>query len=293
MSNTNLPELKLDNNKHTLIIKAGLTGSGKSEIPKWLCENYKIIGDKESYTDIVIDDIVEQNDKYKSMINCILELYNITEKSSNAEIQNFIDNELVKQYCCSAYFTVRKNSMYNCNKNEMEIMTNACEYEGKSVTCDFYNDTLISDAIKKKSDIVLETTGEWSIDWLFNTNNNPHIPTDEYNVLYVYSIVEFNELVKRNQGRTIGQIKKYLENREKNPAFRLTDTTAKTFKEKYINIINNLEKLLSSHNQVLIYDNSGERNKQKLCRNNLDNIKKIINLPKNKNEDQNVGCIIV
>ena len=112
----------INKTKPFLIIKSGPTGSGKSKIENWLCENFKIICEEENNCVISIDEIVEQNTYYKNKINDILEQNNITKYSSDDDINKFIVNPDVKSEFCKAYFTTRNNNIKMCVKDDDTVL---------------------------------------------------------------------------------------------------------------------------------------------------------------------------
>lgn len=284
-SNNTDPPLIYDKSKPVLIIKAGPTGCGKSSIPKWLCESYSIVC--QDYVNISIDDVVEENIKYKEYVNDTFTKHSITEKSSNDDLQVFVNNDNVKKDFCDAYHLVRMNTTTRCDGDDTKYNINACGNGTIKETCDDYLDKLIRESANNKKNIVLETTGEYPVDWLFvydKQNNPPFIIKDNYNIIYVYSVVDLDTLLERNKNRSIKQIKDYFENKKNAP--RVTDTNPEKFIKKYKNILKRIKELLDNKENLIVYNNSSCPGSQ--VKMTIEEINEFINkiLQKNRREKE-------
>ena len=246
--------------KPYLIVTLGPTGSGKSLLIE---HTISYLGLNPTYTKILIDDLVENNPKYKKKVLSIIhEVFKECQKEgkfcqdikctkcdTSSYYQNPTKNLLDKFQ--TAYYTTRKEA--NC-------------VIGSTLNCDDQNDLILKNAIKNNDNIIFETTGGYIPSWLISS---PYI-TSKYQILFSYSIVSFNELIRRNTGRTIKSIDDFLVNRS-NPAPRLPDIEYNSFRSRVITIKNTLlrlynkcilsyeEKLCGKEriDRLLIFNNSG------------------------------------
>lgn len=202
-----------------LIIVSGPTGSGKGSAPEKI---QTLLNLNKKHTKIVIDDIIENNKHYKKGINKYLNSKNINtllNNISNEDITFF--NEL--------YFETRKK--INCKNNNKEYKS-----------CDELNDEILDNAFNKSQNIVFETTGQIWSNWIFDMYAE-HIKKYNYQIIFVYSIVNICELLDRNKNRTIKSFKKFIKN-NKNPAPRLPDIRFNKYKKNLKEIV----KMFKKHN---------------------------------------------
>lgn len=199
--------------KPSIIFTNGPTGSGKSSLlAKTLELIYKT--QKPTFESFLIDDYVEQSETYKNKVKDIIRDFNCGQPSETCNLEN--PSQTLLSAFASAYFEVRNKGP--CNKPPVT-----------SLSCkDVYNDDLMN-AIKQNKNILIETTGKKiPLDYLQKllplTNEN-------YNVIFVYSIVNFEELMKRNKSRAKNQMKAFIDSNYADPAPRLPDISPEAFKQ--------------------------------------------------------------
>lgn len=164
----------------------------------------------------MIDDIIEAHPNYKALVKKIIK----TVKKGCKNRIECITSKYIKpddkllQLFDDAYFSTRKNYR-PCNS----------EYIENNYNCDELNDRYLTDAIRKKENIVFETQGMSIPFWLFE------FVKEEYDIIFSYSLVEFDTLLKRNIDRLLLSIEKF-NNDDTNPAPRLPDINIDKFSEK-------------------------------------------------------------
>lgn len=247
--------------KPYLIVTLGPPGSGKSSVLINQTINY--LGLNRNYVKIIIDDLIENNPRYKKKIlsiidNVFKECQNEGKfcqdiKCTNCDTSSYYQNptnKLLDKFK-TAYFSTRKNT--NC-------------VIGSTLNCDDQNDLILKNAIKNNDNIVFETTGRYIPSWLLSSE---YIKS-KYQILFSYSIVNFNELKKRNTKRALISINNFVVNRS-NPAPRLPYIEYNSFRSMVITIKNTLlqlynkcilsyeEKLCGKEriDRLLIFNNSG------------------------------------
>lgn len=238
-----------------IIVTLGPTGAGKSTL---IGKTIAYLELDKNYTKILVDDLVENNDKYKSRVReIILSLEKRCKtKNKNCDISNYYlnpDEELITAFN-TAYYDVRQG--------------NGCLPES-NLTCDTQNDALLKRAIADNKNIVLELTGQTIPNWLLKA---PFI-TAGYNVIFSYVLVKFDILLVRNTQRTLNSVKKFMNNNIGSvPGPRLPEIRLTKFKEIVYSIKSTLLDLYSSciksHtpekcgstriNRLLIFDNNGK-----------------------------------
>ena len=207
-----------------IIFTAGPTGSGKSRLIKYALELlYKTRPDFKTF---LIDDYVENSNIYKQEINKIIRDFGCdqtTDLNTMCDLLNPSD-ELLQAFEV-AYFTARKHAP--CNNDDPTDMKN-CEDIFK---IDWQT------AVDNNENIAIETTGKKiPLDYL------KYQGLRDYNIVFVYSIVSFDELIKRNKTRALTGVNTFLANNT-TPAPRLPNITIDNFIENTTNIINTLLKL--------------------------------------------------
>lgn len=227
-----------------LILTLGPTGSGKGSLPgkviNYLFTNPrsntntntnantnnntsdKIKLFKQSFKKVIVDDLVESNESYYNLIKNFLHPYLKKHDSENKEtkIQNVIKEILNDEninrtinFFNSAYFTSRKMPFCLNEKNKLaleeELKNNSVGSEiDQSNDCDSINDKKLEKYLKKRENIILESTGERFPDWLFDIYKDQ---IKEYNIIMCWSIVHFDTLIERNIGRFKQNLEKFID----------------------------------------------------------------------------------
>lgn len=217
-----------------IIIAGGPTGSGKTGLINKVI-NYLNL--EKSYEKILIDDLIENNKKYKETILNIIR-----------EIQEKCKKEK-KKYNTNTYFKdpnyeliTKFNDAYYLSKYEPN-----CTNDSK-FNCNDLHDSLLQKAFSEKKNIVFETTSGYIPKWLLNSEpftkhyekyeEIPYIHNTKnpYKIIFAYSIVPFNELIKRNIFRTIESIDLFLKDSVNSLGPRLPNIEESYFKKVVSNI---------------------------------------------------------
>lgn len=241
------------------IITSGATGSGKTKL---ITETLKHLSLDENspVTKILIDDLVENDKKYKEKIKEIIvqidkdcgnkcegkdESYK-TQCIIDCEKKKFTNNADDKLYksFSNAYSGARYN--YGCNK-----------VKASNLSCEDINDKKLKDIKNepKPKIVVFESTGQYIPKWLLT--NIEYIPLD-YTVVFAYSIVTIDNLIERNKFRAYKSIVEF-KNNESKPAPRLPDVSKKTF----TGIVNTIKSTLIHLYENCIKNNSEDIDKIK------------------------------
>ena len=180
------------NKQKYFIITAGPTGSGKSSLIIETLKQLKI--ENEPYEKILVDDLVENDDKYKDRVNKIIsdteeECYYDINKLSCEKNKYENPNQKLLDAFKNAYFTTRQEP--GCLNNQ----------ENKS--CDVINDDKIKNT--KNKHIIFEFTGSYIPTWLLNLNWI-HV---NYKIIFTYSLVHLNKLIERNKSRAFKAIEEF------------------------------------------------------------------------------------
>lgn len=229
---------QFENKIHYLIITVGPTGSGKSNLINKTTSMLKI----NNYVKILIDDLIENDQTYKEKIieiiktvkeNCENENINCTE-NCDSEIKKCIE----KRYSNPDIKLIADfNETYYASRKGESCMNI------KDVSCDELNDFKIKNTVSNKKNIVLEITGEIMPNWLFDYKFIP----ENYQVILSYSLVNFDNLIARNESRLYDNIKKFEENYY-SPTPRLPEIRKDEFLNKCKIIKDNLIKLYECNN---------------------------------------------
>ena len=229
------------NEQKYFIITAGPTGSGKTSLIIETLKQLKI--ENEPYEKILVDDLVENDDKYKNRVNKIISdteeecIYDTNKLSCEKNKYENPSKELLDKFK-NAYFTTRQEP--------------GCLYNKENDTCDIINDKKIKNTSAKH--IIFEFTGSYIPTWLLNLN---WIHAN-YKIIFTYSLVHLNKLIARNKSRAFKAIEEFKNDTTK-PAPRLPDISINTFQPIVNSIKNTLIKLY--HNCIKSYDvkTCGER----------------------------------
>jgi hypothetical protein len=271
----------------TLIITAGSTGSGKTKL---IDKTTNYIGKEPGiFKQILIDDIVENNPYYKAeVLNIINKVCPPTSgieerKACLTEKFNTPTTELFDKFK-KAYFATRTGE--NCvNPDKPDKPSGSGEQDeikpdgDNKMICNQLNDTLLKKSFEKNENIVLETTGQYIPSWvLTNTEEEKWVPGN-YEVVFSYSLVNVNNLIKRNKSRALTSVLKFLED-QTNPAPRLPDVSKEAIETNVKKMIDNLITLYEvcinntdtntdtcgnkKIDQLLIFDNNDNNDEMKL-----------------------------
>ena len=251
----------------SIIFTNGPTGSGKSGLLVKTIELMYYTKNIEplNFQSFLIDDYVENSDAYKSKVKDIITNFDCNNPSSTTCNLENPSPELLQAFS-KAYFKVRRDGPCYPEPKEQK----GCK--------DFLDDDLTK-AITSKQNIIIETTGKKIpseyLDKLISITN-----LADYNIIFVYSLVSFEDLKIRNKSRARNGIKSFIGSEYANPAPRLPDISDVAFK----NVTNNIERTLitlrnicmrcgnpnketcgeinSGRNFILlIYDNNEQRSK--------------------------------
>ena len=235
-----------------LIITAGNTGSGKTSLIK---ETLRYLGiDDQPYVKILIDDLVENDCKYKIMviqiINKIIELSR-NERKTEREYYTEPSDELYEAFS-NSYFKVR---------NEPGCL-------GTELSCDDLNNKNLNEAIRDRKNIIFEFTGQYIPTWLLKLE----MLGDIYNVVFSCSVVNLKNLLERNTSRAFTAVQDFKEDYGK-PAPRLPNVS----RPKLISNVSQFKRILNQIysncitsysveicgskriNKLLVFDNNGSR----------------------------------
>ena len=190
------------------IITAGATGSGKTGL---IFETAKQLGlelKDGNYAKILVDDLVETDPKYKAKIDEILMKIELAceeerecegreecegvEKCEKTKLEN-PTQELLKEFG-SAYFDTRRAK--GCGLEEADPNVGSCDEK---------NDANLEAATKNRKHVIFEFTGGYIPTWLLDEK---YIPQG-YTIVLSYTLVNIEELIKRNTSRAYSAVKEY------------------------------------------------------------------------------------
>jgi Cdc6-like AAA superfamily ATPase len=178
----------------TLVITCGATGAGKTRLSQLVLKRLNI-GDYEYFG---IDDLITTSTEYKQKVNQILKKY----CSKSLQTCFVRSNKNLMMEMERAYFSTRREPNKDCVKS-----------------CDELLEERLRSAFLEKRNILFESTCGSFPSWLLSTDWTPSI----YNIVFAYSLVTSSELIERNKNRSANQLKKYLEDVNKNPAPRFVN----------------------------------------------------------------------
>lgn len=275
-------------NKSLFVLSCGPTGStdsGKSNVKKI----FECIYNKK-FNEILVDDLVENDPLYLSIISTInlhYDLDSIIEKLNQIKLVLEDNPSLIKNY--EKIFIELKKNEYYCNtllnneddKNECDKInyikkiideyTNAYFYTRKNgciydntyelykqlfpeYDCNKLNDSKLYEALFKKNNIVLESTCNSDISWLFTLFQNKYM-NDNYELHIVFVFLNKNELIQRI-------INRYTNSKKRLPNFLNVINIYEDIYKKFIELKNTDNKnfilhLLDTNNlsNIIHYDN--------------------------------------
>jgi energy-coupling factor transporter ATP-binding protein EcfA2 len=217
---------KFDIKKPVIVFTAGSTGSGKSTL---LNKIIKLLYKTETpiFESFLIDNYVENSNAYKQKVDKIIEDFKCNEeKSDTCDLEN--PSKQLLDVFSESYINVRTDGPCFDPPEEAK----GCKHF-------YWHDW--QEAIKQNKNILIETTGRgiplgYLKDLLKITSLN------DYNVVFCYSIVSFDEVIKRNKSRARHQMNTYIQDKSKS-APRLPDISEVAFKESTRNMIDTLNTL--------------------------------------------------
>jgi len=222
-----------DNRNPYLFIVAGPTGSGKSSLTDKI---KKYLGLKDEKTaEVVIDNLVEKNPGYKKAVIDIIEknCHDVALCDKLKRKINELDQGLLNEFK-KAYFAGRRSQ--DCKTGEDLKMVKGPRgpvpiEEQKDRSCSAMNNAILAEGLRNSYDIIFETTGMgWPV-WLFRDNKKA-LTNNNYSIVMAWSLTSIKELIKRNQGRALVDMIKFIKATKKNEissAPRLPDVSTKTY----------------------------------------------------------------
>ena len=204
-----------DPNRPTLLIVAGPTGSGKGSLPDKVFE-YLNIDKSNGMEKILIDNIVENNTRYKNKVIDIIQKKCSGIPTLCDDLQTSItalDPELIDSFA-AAYSDVRfKGDCQSGHTTSRVTSKPAPNHLRPYVTCNNVNDQKLLYALQQKKNIVFETTGEYHSGWIF-TGESPRlydfINDGNYKIIMAWSLTHVDELIKRNKGRALNDMRVFI-----------------------------------------------------------------------------------
>jgi len=228
-----------------IIVTNGPTGSGKSVLMKKVIKHY---GLEKEYRTFLIDDLIESNEWYKQSIDLL-----IVEECKSRDLcpalkerLNHPDSEFYEKFS-SLYYKYRgKTNEKWCNN--------------KTTTCNDFLDHLLEESIRRRDNIVFETVGTYYAKWLIDKLHG-------YKVYFAFTILDFDENIRRNNMRAVTQMRKYIHDRTTN-APRLPDVSvdhlSKTIKQIGVNLLSLMTQkmfdTLPEVHHIIVFDNTTESN---------------------------------
>ena len=220
-----------------VIITNGTVGSGKTSLIEKTIKHYQLA---KYPTLFLIDDLIEQNEHYKTLIDVIIknECNNRTLcKTLEDKIHNPTD-EMFQKFG-DAYFETRSGGKW-CN----------------SMKCDEFLDIMLQNAITNGINMVFETTGTYYVDWLITKLKT-------YDIYYAFTILDSRSNLTRNKFRLHEDMTKYISDRNK-PAPRLPNIRKDAMKQAILQNLQNVwnvigKKMLGSLPdtfRIIVFDNS-------------------------------------
>jgi predicted ABC-type ATPase len=198
------------------IISLGMPGSGKTYLNEKIKKMFNIKPEI-----ILIDELVQRDKTYISAVNKIL-------KTCKGKCLTRPSVKTYKKFE-AAYWNTRVNGCGN---------PKCVDASG----CNCYNNKLLNNALKKRSDIIFETALSGPLDWLFK-----RIPP-EYNILFFVNLVDLNTIFKRIKMRVKSEIRRKI-------APRLPQSNKKFLIQRRKHLYKNLVDLLKRKERIILYDN--------------------------------------
>jgi hypothetical protein len=209
------------------IISLGMPGSGKTYLNEKIKKMFNINPEI-----ILIDELVQKDKTYITAVKKIL-------KTCKGKCLSRPSLKTYKKFE-AAYWNTRVNG---CGKPK------CLDASG----CNCYNNILLNDAIKKRSDIIFESALTGPLDWLFK-----RIPS-EYIIVFFVNLVDLKTIMKRIKSRVKNEIQRKL-------APRLPQSNKKFLIQRQKLLYKNLVDLLKRKDQndrkdrIILYDNVEKKN---------------------------------
>lgn len=222
--------------KSVFIITIGPAGSGKSSIigklMKYINKYYHNIN-PDNYESASIDDHVEKDENYiRDISNTIVNdifldndikdyvIKNSHKQNSDIEIENYINNHKagidslnsITQKMTNIYMEIRKG-YYDTNNNNLKNWIN------------------------ERKNIIFETTGQNSLDWLFDGDFFTKDNIDDYLIIMAYPYVEKKEILSRALNRFAKRVKFIYDNYYHNGIFDVEEYIRDVTNKRTINNI--------------------------------------------------------
>ena len=270
---------KSPSKKPYLLVTLGVTGSGKGSIFEKIKDNKLNKGAKREsfigqnftkknddiFYEFLIDDLVESVEQFKTNTNKRInkKLNKNINSLTHENVESLTTNNGLLEDMTNSYFKYRKEKPCDSEKIQKSYQK---PYKG---SCDVYLDKKLYEAIKNKKNIIFETQG---LDTSFMKWLKEIKGIEEYKMILVWSIVDMNELIKRNIQRTQKQL-------EVSEPIRLPDIREEVLYKKLVQqMITFLELLIMKKNksedlmkdtELMMIDNNSKESKIYSYENNL------------------------
>ena len=236
-----------------VVITMGPTGAGKSKLPEAVAQQLDLRKGTLPHP-LLVDDFVEGHPDYKrTVLNILMGMW---EGKTEAQVEQLFNNpsaRLLKEFG-KAYYGVRTE-------------TEGCDPLLAVGNCDDANDTKLRLLLAQGKDVVVESTGEYVPDWVAEFVAKHKRADYQYQIVYAFTLVNFEELIKRNQQRAFKAAKEFLEDQTK-PAPRFPDVgsgengkfygAVTKIRETIKTLITHPSAHSQSYSKLLLFDNNGK-----------------------------------
>lgn len=269
--------LELSKNPPILLFTLGATGSGKSSL---VHEVLRILNNNKAndakyeagnFKSILIDDIIESHPCYRKQVISRLKDECPTNTSNTSNTNNIklpkMCNELKDKVeahdkalisnLSKIYYDIRKKKKCNhtISNSTTNITNNMCNNNNNNkVKCEHINDIALIAAIKKQSNIIIESRGVDYPNWIFESNE---YNLQGYYIIFTYSFVSMNKLFTRNKNRFYAMYNAYLTNTTK-PVPRLPNIEKEFFAKMLAQIKTTLINLIRCKQNKPIETNNSD-----------------------------------
>ncbi len=249
-----------------LLIVSGPTASGKSSLKDKTINHLDpdgLLFKAGEPVKVVIDDIIEnQSGYYRTWVTNELSGKNIDEAR---DVFNNPQEDNIKKFS-DTYFKARLSS--DCPSGDE--LTGSIHEQGYrlpgegQITCESINNNKLDKALDTGTNILLETTGvEHFSEWLYLHYLTKFIEKN-YFIIYSYSLVDLDQLIKRNKTRAIDSIETWYPNKDSAAVPRLPDIRLFQY---ILNLMKTIDVFLKNRSldsiplrdkRLLVFDNSGK-----------------------------------